>query len=75
MAAKPKLTAEQEQLLLEVATARSAIPSDKDLAAELGITEAAVWARLKRLKSAISERLNNKHNQAGDRPDPPTPGP
>jgi DNA-binding CsgD family transcriptional regulator len=51
MAAKPKLTAEQEQVLLGVIAARESIPSDKELARDLRLTPYSVWSYIKRLKA------------------------
>jgi hypothetical protein len=48
MAAKPKLTAEQRQLILEVALARLALPSDKELAREFGVSVSALYKTVER---------------------------
>jgi hypothetical protein len=49
-----RLTDDEKKLLLEVATTRARTPSDKELARELGLTPYSIWARMKRLKSAVS---------------------
>ena len=54
MAAKPKLTVEQRQRIADVVSARRALPTDKQLARELGISVSAIYRTIERI-----EQLNS----------------
>lgn len=49
MAAKPKLTAEQRQYVIDVMAARRALPSDKGMARQLGISVSALYRTIENL--------------------------
>lgn len=62
MPAKPKLTAKQRQRILEVVLARRALPSDKQLARELGISVSAIY---RTLESMLHDLTVSRETKSG----------
>lgn len=49
MAAKPKLTSDQRQFIIDVMAARRALPSDKQMARQMGISVSALYRTVEQL--------------------------
>jgi hypothetical protein len=56
----PKVTLEQYRRILEVKTARDALPSDKKLAREMGITVDGVRSIMRRGLTTYDRRADGK---------------
>lgn len=77
MAAKAKLTPIQRQRIAEVLAARQALPSDKEMAREFGVSVAAIrWTMgqllqtvvMHRARATLSKMLVSRGTKAGTLP-------
>lgn len=60
MAARPKLTPEQRQRIIAVMIARRALPSDKQLARELGISVSSLYKTMERMLHDLTVSRESK---------------